>query len=248
MSGSASDFAASGLVGPRSIVHLVGTACWAARGARCQQVLHRTSSRTSWLVKCCWHPQFGSATVRKPVFASAAGFALSSWPMDDLSSTFVRRSRAWGSPRCRRPSRLLRQVHGLRLLGRNRLRRTQRRKKRVREAGGGDIVGRDNDTCAHLGPGPHLHGEGHGHPDAAVRSRAAGQHTRVHGHAGPGDPLHIGHRGAAIDIGTMKLVLWITLKTPIGVGWPGMPVETGAYTKKSVGVVNSTFAARWRSR
>ena len=76
----------------------------------------------------------------------------------------------------------------------------------MRKAGRGHLAGGDDDPRAHLGPVPHLHGKGHGHADAAMRGRIARQHAGMHGDAGPGDPLHIGHRRAAIDVGMMQLL------------------------------------------
>ena len=76
----------------------------------------------------------------------------------------------------------------------------------MRKAGRRDFAGGDHDPRAHPGPVPHLHGKDHGHADAAVRSRIAREHAGMYGDARPCDPLHVRHRGAAIDIGAVEFV------------------------------------------
>ena len=81
-----------------------------------------------------------------------------------------------------------------------------RDQQRMRKARGRHLAGGDDDPRAHLGPVPHLHGEGHRHADAAMRRRIAREHAGMHGDARPGDPLHVRHRRAAIDVGMVQLV------------------------------------------
>ncbi len=40
-----------------------------------------------------------------------------------------------------------------------------------------------------------------------MRGRIARQHAGMHGNAGPGDPLHVRHRRAAIDVGVVEFML-----------------------------------------
>ncbi len=66
------------------------------------------------------------------------------------------------------------------------------------------VVRRDDDSLADPGHPPELGGECGGEPDAAMRGRMAWHHAKMHGDAGPGDPLHERHRRAGIDIGAME--------------------------------------------
>ena len=75
------------------------------------------------------------------------------------------------------------------------------------KAGRRHLAGRYDDARAHLGPAVHLHRERHRHPDTAMRRRIARQHAGMHRDTRPGDPLHERHRGAAIDVGMMQLLL-----------------------------------------
>ena len=97
---------------------------------------------------------------------------------------------------------------GFRLVGDDGLRHDLLRdQQRMREVRGRDLAGRHDDARAHLGPVPHLGGEGHRHADAAMRCRIARQDSGMHRDTRPGDALHERHRRAAVDVGVVHLVL-----------------------------------------
>ena len=77
----------------------------------------------------------------------------------------------------------------------------------MRDGGGRDCAGRDDDARAHPGPVPHLHGKRRRHADAAMRRRIARQHPGMQRDARPGEALHVRHRRAAVDVGAVHLVL-----------------------------------------
>ena len=97
---------------------------------------------------------------------------------------------------------------GRRIVGNERLwHNLLRHQQGMRELGRGDRAGRDDDAGAHPRPVPHLDRKGHRHADAAMRGGVSGQCAGVQGDARPGDPLHVGHRRAAVDVGAVHLVL-----------------------------------------
>ena len=70
-----------------------------------------------------------------------------------------------------------------------------------------------------------------GHADAAMGSRIAREHAGMHGDARPGNPLHVGHRRAAVDIGVVKFVLLNDAEDAHRRRMSAMPVEIGVSAK-----------------
>ena len=68
-------------------------------------------------------------------------------------------------------------------------------------------VARYDDVLADRGDLEQLGGEGEWQADAAMRGRIAGNHAGMQRRAGPGDPVHPGHRRAAIDVGMVESLL-----------------------------------------
>ncbi len=66
-----------------------------------------------------------------------------------------------------------------------------------------DITGRDDHTGAALCEMPEPNGKTSFQANAAVRGRISRQVARMQRDAGPGDALHVRHRGVAIEIGAM---------------------------------------------
>jgi len=124
----------------------------------------------------------------------------------------------------------------------------QGREEWMREAGWRDVAGSDDHARAHLRPIPHLDGKGHRHADTSVRSRMAGQDACVDGNAGPGDPLHKGHRRAAVDVGMMKFVLLDDAEDTHRCRMTGHAGGDGRFRKQSVGIVNSHLLLSNRDR
>src|SRR6516165_813295 len=71
---------------------------------------------------------------------------------------------------------------------------------RIGELGGLEFKVRNDDARVEFGEAVQLDGEIMWHADAAMRRSMADTFAFVHGDAGPGDTLHVRHRGTAVDV------------------------------------------------
>ena len=71
-----------------------------------------------------------------------------------------------------------------------------------------------------------------------MRGRMAREHAGMHGDARPRDPLHEGHRRAAVDVGVMQLVLLNDAENTHGCRVARHAGGNRRFRVKSVGVVN----------
>ncbi len=87
-------------------------------------------------------------------------------------------------------------------------------------------VARHDHVVTDCGDLEQLGGEGERQPDAAVRGGITGHDARVQRRAGPGDPVHPGHRRAAIEVGVVQPPLFENAENA---GLGGVAAHSGGY-------------------